>query len=133
MLFIRNFILCGLMVIVACEVRHKILISVLNSLMTAIVIQVKEILILKSVVQTTIVPIPCGMTDAKHVCVLMPAIPLGVMAVRNRKCNPVFKPKDFECLANWQCAKEFTCEHVGSRAGYGSSSPYEETNNCMTR
>ena len=30
-------------------------------------------------VTTRIVPIPCGRTDAKAVCVLIPAIPPGVM------------------------------------------------------
>ena len=34
------------------------------------------------VVATTIVPIPRGVTDAKHVCVLTTAMPPGVMALK---------------------------------------------------
>ena len=77
---IRNFILCGLMVIVACEAALSLTLSVLK--LMGIVIQVQQIFLSwERVVKTTIAPIPCGMTDVKHVCVLMPAIPLGVMAL----------------------------------------------------
>ena len=74
----RNFSLCGLMVNVAYEAANNLTLSVLK--LRGIVIQVKQMLSLETVVKRTIVPIPTGVTDAKHVCVLIMAMPPGAMA-----------------------------------------------------
>jgi hypothetical protein len=38
--------------------------------------------------------------------------PWGDTNVRNRKCNPVFKGDDRYCVADWQCAKPWTCTSI---------------------